>query len=225
MSALMPLESLYEAQRGPDVPLPPELGALYGRLQFPAHPGRPHVIGNVVTTLDGVVVLATPGRSGSGEISGANPHDRMVMGLLRAVADAVVVGAGTLRSVPKHLWTAARIFPALADAYQSLRIALGKPEPPLNVIVTASCELDPDLPVFQSGNVPALIATTTNGAQCLYSRALPASVRIADLQSSGSLSARAILNAVSGVRPTEIILVEGGPRLMGNFFAEQCLDE
>jgi len=30
---------------------------------------------------------------------------------------------------------------------------------------------------------------------------------------------------VSDVRPTQIILVEGGPRLMGDFFAEQCLDE
>ena len=225
MSALMPLESLYEAQRGPDVPLPPELGALYGRLQFPAHPGRPHVIGNVVTTLDGVVALATPGRTGGGEISGFNPHDRMVMGLLRAVADAVVVGAGTLRAVPKHLWTAARIYPALADAYQSLRIALGKPEPPLTVVVTASGELDLDLPVFQSGKVPALIATTTNGAQRLHGRGLPPLVQIAGLQSSGRLSARAILEAVSAVRPSEIILVEGGPRLMGDFLAERRLDE
>ena len=35
-----------------------------------------------------------------------NQHDRMVMGVLRAVADIVIVAAGTLRSVPKHLWTA-----------------------------------------------------------------------------------------------------------------------
>ena len=32
------------------------------------------------------------------------------MGLLRSVADAVIVGAGTLRSVPNHLWTAEHIF-------------------------------------------------------------------------------------------------------------------
>jgi riboflavin biosynthesis pyrimidine reductase len=149
----------------------------------------------------------------------------MVMGLLRAVADAVVVGAGTLRSVPKHLWTAAHIYPALAAAYQSLRTALGKPEPPLNVVVTASGELDLERPVFQSGKVPTLIATTTDGAQRLHGRALPPSVQLADLQSSGPLSARAIVQAVGGIRPTEIVLVEGGPRLMGDFFAEQCLDE
>jgi riboflavin biosynthesis pyrimidine reductase len=225
MSVLTPLESLYETERGPDVPLPPELAALYGRLQFPAHPEGPHVIGNVVTTLDGVVALDTPGRSGGGEISGFNAHDRMVMGVLRAVADAVVVGAGTLRSVPRHLWTAAHIYPVLASAYQALRTALDKPEPPLNVVVTASGELDLDLPVFHSGKVPVLIATTTRGAQRLHGRALPPSVQIADLYCSGPLSARAILQAASALRPTEIVLVEGGPRLMGAFFAEQCLDE
>src|SRR5438067_532404 len=172
MNALAPLESLYETERGPDVPLPPELATLYGRLQFPAHTGRPYVIGNIVTTLDGVVALNEPGQSGGGEISGFNPHDRMVMGLLRAVADAAAIGAGTLRSVPKHLWTAARIYPALADAYQALRCALGKPEPPLNVVVTASAELNLDLPVFQSGRVPVLIVTTTRGAQHLRDREL-----------------------------------------------------
>ena len=137
----------------------------------------------------------------------------------------LVVGAGTLRSVPKHLWTAVHIYPALATAYQALRTALGKPEPPLNVVVTARGELDLDRPVFQSGKVPTLIATTTHGAQRLHRRALPPSVQIADLHGSAPLSARAILQAVGDVRPTQIILVEGGPRLMGDFFAEQCLDE
>ena len=57
---------------------------------MPRHAARPHVIGNFVTSLDGVVSLGIPGKAGGGEISGFNPHDRMVMGLLRAAADAVV---------------------------------------------------------------------------------------------------------------------------------------
>ena len=65
---------------------------------MPRHATRPHVIGNFVTSLDGVVSLGIPGKAGGGEISGFNPHDRMVMGVLRAAADAVVVGAGTLRA-------------------------------------------------------------------------------------------------------------------------------
>ena len=44
----------------------------------------------------------------------------------------------------------------LADAYRSFRAALGKSQPPLNVVVTASGEIDTGLPIFQSGLVPVL---------------------------------------------------------------------
>src|SRR5438874_10992678 len=149
MNALAPLESLFDMeQRGYDLPLPPALSTLYGRLSFPSHPGRPRVVGNFVTTLDGVVALNEPGNAGGGDISGFNQHDQLVMGLLRALADAVIVGAGTLRSVPHHRWTAAYIFPAFAEAYQRLRTSLGKPELPLNVIVTARGDVNPTFPVF-----------------------------------------------------------------------------
>ena len=75
----------------------------------------PHVVSNFVTSLDGVVSLGVAGQAGGGPISGFNAHDRMVMGLLRALADAVVVGAGTLRSVPEHLWTADFACPMFAE--------------------------------------------------------------------------------------------------------------
>jgi len=38
----------------------------------------------------------------TGDISGFNQHDHLVMGLLRAIADAVIVGAGTLRLSLTH---------------------------------------------------------------------------------------------------------------------------
>jgi riboflavin biosynthesis pyrimidine reductase len=225
MSTLDPLETLYEVQQGADLALPPTLAALYGRLQLPAHTGRPYVISNFVTTLDGVVSLNVPGKSGGGPISGFNQHDRMVMGLLRAVADAVVVGAGTLRAVPRHLWTAEYVYPALANEYQQLRSELGKAGPPLNVIVTASGAIDKALPVFQSSDIPVLIVTTQEGAQRIRAQALGQLVEVAAVEQAGVLSAQAILEAVSAVRQCEIILVEGGPQLMGDFFAEQRLDE
>src|SRR5512134_1965219 len=114
MVPLAPLETIYGSEQGEAFPLPPELASLYGPFGFPKREGRRHVIGNFVTTLDGVASLSVPGMEGGGPISGSNPHDRMIMGLLRSVADAVIVGAGTLRSVPRHLWTAEYIFPALA---------------------------------------------------------------------------------------------------------------
>jgi riboflavin biosynthesis pyrimidine reductase len=224
MNALTPLETIFAVERGNDLPLPPDLLTLFGRLQFPSHK-VPYVVGNFVTTLDGVVALNEPGHVSGGDISGYNHHDQMVMGLLRAIADAVIVGAGTLRSAPRHSWTAQHIYPALSTAYQQLRNNLGKPAPPLNVIVSARGNISLDLPVFQSGEVPVLIVTTPAGEQRIRAQHLPASVQLSSVPGAGSLSARAILEAVSHAQQSEIILVEGGPQLMGDFFAEKYLDE
>ncbi len=225
MNTLTPLESLFDVEHGSALPLPSDLAALYGRLVFPPHPGGAHVVGNFLTTLDGVVTLNEPGHASGGDISGFNRHDQMVMGLLRTIADAVIVGAGTLRSVPQHRWTAQYIYPPLTEAYQQLRTSLGKPAPPLNVIVTAHGEVSLDLPVFQSGEVPVLLVTTTQGAERIRTQRLPPSVQLSAVHSAGSLSARAILEAVSRVRQCDVILVEGGPQLMGDFLTEQYLDE
>ena len=225
MTPLTPLESLFDAERGEVLPLPPELAALYGPLRFPAHAGRPYVVGNFVTTLDGVASLSAPGMAGGGPISGFNPHDRMVMGLLRSVADAVVVGAGTLRSVPNHLWTAEYIYPALSDEYRQLRAAMGKGAAPLNVIVTALGEIDTAFRVFRSGAAPVLVVSTPDGARRVRDRGLPSSVLLREVDEGGAISARAILSAVGGFVRGDILLVEGGPRLIGDFFAEKCLDE
>lgn len=230
MTSLAPFATLYQAQAESDVdlPLPAALQDLYGSLQFPSQNGRPYVIANFVSSLDGVVSLGIPGRSGGGEISGSNEHDRALMGILRATADAVVVGAGTQRSVsPDHIWDAAYIFPALADAYQRLRTDMGKTQPPLNVIVSSSGKLDLSRRLFQSAGVPVLIVTTAQGQENLGPQ-LPPSVRVAVVQplADGQISARVVLDACrSHLERSELILLEGGPHLMGNFLAEKCLDE
>ena len=225
MSGLDPFQVLYAAASGPALPLPPELAALYGPLRLPDPAGRPLVIANFVTTLDGVVDLNLPGRRGGGPISGHDAHDRMVMGLLRAVADAVVVGAGTLRASSGHTWTAEGAFPPLAGAYGRLRAALGKPASPLNVVVSAGGAVDPALAIFRSGQVPALVVTTEAGRQRLRAAGLPEWVRLAVAGCAGRLDAGAILEAIRGAGAGGVILLEGGPHLMGPFFAERRLDE
>jgi riboflavin biosynthesis pyrimidine reductase len=223
---LAPLEVLFDAAEGEDLPLPEALAKLYGRLRLPNRvERRPYVYSNFVTTLDGVVSLGVPGHAGGGDISGRNQHDRLLMGLLRAASDAVIVGAGTLRAVPNHRWTPDYVYPALAIDYQQLRSALGRQGPPLNVIATASGKIDLGLSVFQSGEVDVLLATTKRGAEQIAPQSLPPRVRVASVAEDGRLTARAVLTAVTDTRPADRILVEGGPRLIGDFFAERCLDE
>ncbi len=225
MSELTPLETLYAAQRGRVVKLPRAIADLYGALYLSSPRGRPLVISNFVSTLDGVISLAERGHETAGAISGFSPHDRMVMGVLRALADVVIVGAGTLRVEPAHVWTAEHIFPELKDAFAELRRTLRKREQPLNVVVSASGKLDLKARVFAAGEVPALVVTTRDGANRLRRRRVPDSVQIAVTRGTHAIHAQTILHEVVKRRASKIILVEGGPQLLGDFFAEQCLDE
>jgi riboflavin biosynthesis pyrimidine reductase len=148
------------------------------------------------------------------------------MGVLRAAADAVVIGAGTLRaSSADHVWTADYIYPRLADAYRELRTALGKSEPPLNVVVTGSGDVDLERRLFRSGAVPTLIVTTAAGERRLRDRDLPSSARVEAVAEDAPLCAQAVLEAVDRTRKSELVLLEAGPHLMSDFFAERLLDE
>ena len=79
---LTPLEYLFDLEYGIDLPLPTELANLYGHLSYPERKDLPFIIGNFVTTLDGVVALNVSGQNGGGDISGFNEQDPMIMGLL-----------------------------------------------------------------------------------------------------------------------------------------------
>jgi riboflavin biosynthesis pyrimidine reductase len=220
------LEKLYDSEPMTSLPLPSELTRFYGGLSFPSHSGHPYVISNFVSTLDGVVTLDAPGKTVGDVISGSNEHDSIVMGLLRAAADVVIVGAGTLRASPQHIWSPAYVYPPYADAYKDLRDRMGKQSNPLNVIVTAHGNVDLSLPLFQSGKVKVLILTTADGERQIRKMEIPKSVQIVAGTNADSLAAREILSAIVSINPScKIILIEGGPHLIGDFFAERCLDE
>jgi riboflavin biosynthesis pyrimidine reductase len=222
---LAPLEVLLEAERGRVLPLPPRLARLYGRLRMPEGRKRPHVYTNFAETIDGVVSLNVRGHRSGGDISGFSAEDRMVMGILRAAADAVVVGSGTFEVDRRHLWTAEDIFPRFAKDYRALREKLGKQGPPLNAVVSGSGHLDLRLPLFASGKVPALIVTTPEGEARLRKQRVPGTVKIRAVRSQGPIGARAVLAAVLRESPGKTILVEGGPTLIAAFYDEGLLDE
>jgi riboflavin biosynthesis pyrimidine reductase len=240
-ATLASLKTLFETKRGTVLPLPPKLARLYGCLRMPLPRSHPHVFSNFVTTLDGVVSLNAKGHASGADISGFSAQDRMVMGLLRAIADVVIIGSGTLGADRRHVWTAEAIFPELADEYRRLSKALGKRGAPLNVIVSGSGEIDLRLPVFASGKVPALIVTTIAGAKRLRRQSAPDSVEIRAIRQSasairrgasaipglraGAIPAGAILDEVCRMSHGKLILVEGGPRLLGDFYAQRLIDE
>ena len=226
MARFTPLQTLLASARGRLVPLPAKLARLYGIFRIPPPRPAPLVFSNFVSTLDGVVSLQTKGHSAGGDISGFSAQDRMVMGLLRAIADVVIVGSGTLDADPRTVWTPAAICPGLAGDYQKLRSAMGKQAPALNVVVSASGNIDLRSPVFTSGGVPSLIVTTPAGARRLRKRRPPDSVEIRTAGRSGAgIAPNAILDAVVRLSSGKRILVEGGPRLLGSFYQAHLLDE
>ena len=166
-----------------------------------------------------MVTLGSKPSAGS-EISGRNQADRFLMGLLRACADAVLLGAGTLRATPGHHWTAEHIFPDLAPAFADLRSSLGlKPRPRL-VLLTASGSV----PVSHGAVVGgATIVTTGAGAAALKGQ-LPDSCDVVEVGKSGSVDMK---RAVAEMRERgyDVILTEGGPHVVGDLIKANLLDE
>src|SRR3954452_13068715 len=143
--------------RGGDLP---EALARYGpTLAVPLRPDRPTVIVNFVESLDGVVTLDPEHGSGA-EVSGFSEPDRFVMGLLRSLADVVVVGAGTVRSAAGHHWTVGHVNRPYADAYHGWRDALGLAPEPTTIIVSASGEVPPDHPALSDVATRPIVLTT-----------------------------------------------------------------
>lgn len=214
---LEPFEVLFETDL-PSFELPPDLERIYGRLGF----SSPAVYSNFVTSIDGVVSLGQTPSAGS-VISGKYPADRFLLALLRACADAVVLGAGTLRATPGHLWTPAHVYPALASDFAALREGLGRRAEPQLVVLTASGNIDFSHPALVKG---ALIFTTPAGARAIGDR-LPASCELVAMSEDAESTTLDISLVIAELRRRGLraLLTEGGPHVMGRLLERILLDE
>lgn len=215
--AALPLERLFDQGSAQAQDTPAELARLYGGpLELPS----PWLYANFVSSIDGVVALGADRNSGS-LISGKNQADRFVMGLLRAFAEAVFVGAGTMRAEGKGaLWTPDYIYPAAARAFAELRKRLGLTAQPQLAILTTSGEIFAAERALEAG---ALILTTESAASGLQSR-LPAASRVVSVGKGRVFS---VTEAVHALRAEgfQRLLSEGGPSIVGELLGAGLLDE
>jgi riboflavin biosynthesis pyrimidine reductase len=212
-SLIEPFDLLYEGEL-PAYDLPADLERIYGRMGFADRA----VYSNFVSSIDGVVTLGSSPSAGS-VISGRNEADRFLMGLLRACADAVLLGAGTLRATPGHLWTAEHIFPDLASSFADLRSRLGRKPRPRLVLVTASGHIEVSHPAVVAG---ATIVTTAAGVRARGE--LPDSCDVVEVGGSGPVDLEEVVAEMRS-RGYDVILSEGGPHLMGELIGKGLLDE
>ncbi len=211
-----PLDLLYEAPELPAFDLPAELADVYGgSLGFQ----EPCLYANFVSTVDGVVAIPSLDQS-SKLISGDSETDRFVMGLLRACADVVLIGSGTLRASPRSRWTAQRVYPAAGAAFAELRRRLGRPPEPELAVLTGTGSIDPVHPAIAAG---AVVLTTEQGAAALHGR-LPASSTAIALGSGDKPDPRAAVGALHA-RGHRLILSEAGPHVFGSLLELGLVDE
>jgi riboflavin biosynthesis pyrimidine reductase len=204
---------------------PGELEARYdGPLRIPLRADRPTIVANFVATLDGVVALGTGGDAGGGVISGFNDADRFVMGLLRASADVIVMGAGTAAGSSSSYWTPAHVHPASGPAFTRWRAAMGLAPNPTVVIVTASGDVAVGRDGWADPDVPIVVATTAAGAARLRASDLASHVAIEPI-ASGDRVGSAEIAALCASLGARLVLCEGGPHLMGNLLAGDLVDE
>ena len=157
-----------------------------------------HVRVNFASSADGAVTVDGKSRGLSSDA------DRELFHLLRAMADVVLVGAGTVRG----------------ENYGGARDTGGK-VPPI-AVVSRSLDLDPSSRLFTDTQIPPIVVTCADA---------PADRRksldgLADVIVAGSESVD-VKDAVDQLaeRGLKHVLCEGGPHLFGWLAAAQVLDE
>ncbi|WP_062214204.1 dihydrofolate reductase family protein [Streptomyces sp. NBRC 109706] len=166
---------------------------------------------NMVTSLDG----AAHHEGRSQPLSG--PADMRVFGVLRALADAVVVGAETVRQE--------RYRPARARAeFAERRAAAGQAPAPAVAVVSVGLDLDFSWPLFASPTVPTLLVTGAKAPPERLAAAAEAGVEVV-FAGAGASAEPALIRAELAARGYRRLLTEGGPRLLGALAGARALDE
>lgn len=171
--------------------------------------GRARVRMNFVESADGAVTLG----GSSGALGGAT--DRALMQVLRAMADVVLVGAGTVRV---EGYGGVRV----GDDHVAWRRDRGLEDQPRLAIVSGGLRLEPTDDVFASAVTPPVVVTTDAAARARGRLLAP----VADVMACGEagVDLPAML-AEFARRGWTQVLCEGGPHLFGALLEAGVVDE
>jgi riboflavin biosynthesis pyrimidine reductase len=184
-----------------------EIG-LWRRAPSATPPPRPRVLLNMVSTADGRATLG--GRSAP--ISGR--ADRELFHALRAPVDAVLAGAGTMRT--ERYGRLIR-----EESSRRLRVERGLPEEPIACIVSRSLKLGADIPLLAEPASRVLVLTPSDGELPPFA----ADVGYVRAAVGGALDLAAALAQLVERHAVRTLLCEGGPHLACELVAAGLLDE
>ena len=169
----------------------------------------PHVLLSAAVSLDGFLDDTGPERL---LLSGPEDFDRVDQ--VRAESDAILIGAGTLRTDNPRLLVN-------SPERRAERVAAGRPEYPLKVTVSASGDLDQAARFWHTGGAKA-VYTTEEGAARLRDE-LPADVDVVALGAQPGW--RAVLAHLGEVKGVRRLMVEGGGRVHTELLRQGLADE
>ncbi len=172
---------------------------------------RPFVYVNMAMTVDGKITSSH--REYPGFSSGA---DRKNMDRLRAEADALAVGAGTMRADNPKLHVR-------DEEMQAYRRALGKPAGLTKILITASAEISPDSRFFDSPDGGGAIVATVESADPSRVAALAERVEVWKL-GDHRVNLALLLQRLAD-RGIRRVLLEGGGELNWAFVEADLVDE
>jgi riboflavin-specific deaminase-like protein len=181
----------------------------FGSSVAPAREDRPHVLLNMASTVDGSATIA--GRSGA--IGGA--ADRELFHELRAVADAVLVGAGTLRTERYN-----RIVDD--EPHRQRRRERGMAEEPFACVVSSRLDLDPAIRLLSDPTARVVILTSSPSS---LAAGPAAQIEYVRTPGKDGLDLAAALGELRHRFDIRVLLCEGGPHLNAQLLAAGLVDE
>ncbi len=134
-------------------------------------------------------------------------HDRFVLNLARARADAIVTTGKVLREEPSVTPLLIGSDDEVAPLVDWRRVALGKEGHPLALVLTSGRSLDLDHPFFRSP-VPAMVFTGHDAASAMMPAALERSIEVVSHAAPSITAAVAFLQKEAG---SGTVAIEAGP--------------
>ena len=200
--------------------------APYGSFGLPPVPeGRPWIYSNFVQSLDGITSLL--GEYASGGYISQSAEDRWLMDLLRANADAIIMGMATLTEEKRLRGPESRgiVFQVVESALQNLRARLGKKRE-RNIFVTRAENLDlSQFKVFDGDLVDATIVTSPAGGERLRAQGQYPQVTIISAGEGEFVDLPAAITKLHQELGIRYLLCEGGPSLYGSLARADLIDE
>jgi riboflavin biosynthesis pyrimidine reductase len=202
----------------------------YGKLGFPsARRDLPWIYSNFVQSLDGVASFK--GIHAMGSAISRSAEDRWLMDLLRAHADAVLLGINTLTEETALGRETGRgpdrgpVYAVEDELCLDLRQKLGRRRE-MNIFVTGAAALNlGDYAVFDGDRVDAVILTTNLGAKRLAEQHSHPHVKIVVAGDSQFIDLPRAMCMLRQQLNIEHLLCEGGPTLYGYMTRGGLIDE